>query len=308
MTKQALRLITIFLCTAVLLIGEVPASQEHGADDSAYLASLAKWRAERLEEVNGPEGWTTLAGLFWLDEGMNGIGSAPTNPILLPAHAPKFAGNVLLSRGVVTLKPNRYAGLLIDGKPAAEQILSSDVDGKPTAVTRDSLKFYIIKRGDKLGVRVKDKANSLRTNFKGIQQFSINQKLRVYAKFDPYNPQKTIPIMNVLNVTQDMISPGSLSFEIDGKTYKLDPVLEKGSDRLFIIFADQTTGKETYGAGRYLYADPPGPDGKVLLDFNRAENPSCAFTKFATCPLPPRQNRLTIRVEAGEKKYEGPGH
>jgi len=308
MIKQGLRLITIFLCFTGVFGVNVIGAQDHRAVDSSYLASLEKWRAERLDEVNGPEGWTTLAGLFWLNEGTNRIGSDPSNQIVLPARAPKFAGELLLNQGVVTLKPKHGAGLLIDGKPAAVQTLSSDADGKPTAITRDSVKLYIIKRGDKLGVRVKDKSNPLRTNFKGIQQFPINPKLRIYAKFDQYDPPKTIPITNVLNITDDMISPGSLSFEIDGKTFKLDPVLEKGSNRFFIIFADLTTGRETYGAGRYLYADPPGPDGKVLLDFNRAENPSCAFTKFATCPLPPRQNRLTIRVEAGEKKYAGPGH
>jgi uncharacterized protein (DUF1684 family) len=114
--------------------------------------------------------------------------------------------------------------------------------------------------------------------------------------------------VNVLGMTENMISPGALSFSIDGRSYRLEPVLEKGSAQLFIIFADKTNGIETYGAGRYLYADPPGPDGTVILDFNKAHNPPCAFTKFATCPLPPHQNRMDLRVEAGEKKYSGLGH
>jgi hypothetical protein len=168
--------------------------------------------------------------------------------------------------------------------------------------------LFVIKRGEKLGLRVKDKQNPARSRFAGLDYYSVDLKWRIEAEYEAYNPVRLIPIANVLGMVDDMTSPGALVFEANGKSLRLDAVVEKGSNQLFIIFADQTSGKETYGAGRYLYANPPDAVGKVIVDFNKAENPPCAFTKFATCPLPPKQNRLPIRVEAGEKKYGGSEH
>lgn len=308
----SLGLITILLSLPV----GIPASN-HRADsidrqseDSSYTEAIEKWRAERLEEINGEDGWTTLVGLFWLDEGGNKFGADPSNKIVLPRRsAPKFAGSINLDKGILTLEAQPDAGITADGKAVTTLVLQSDADGKlPTVLKLGSLKLFVIKRGDKLGLRVKDKQNPARANFLGLDYFPIDQKLRLNSKFERYDPPKIIPIVNVLGMTDNMISPGALAFEVGRKTYRLDAVLEKGSKQLFIIFADETTGKETYGAGRYLYANPPGANGEVVLDFNKAHNPSCAFTKFATCPLPPRQNRLAIRVAAGEKKYAGSGH
>ena len=306
-----LGLITILLVLSVIVAAngdrEKPAGR--ASQDPSYTESIEKWRAERLEEINGEDGWTSLAGLFWLHEGQNKFGSDPSNEIVLPrSSAPKFAGSIRLDKGILTLEAKHEAGISTDGKALTTLLLQSDGDGKPTVLKLGSLKLLVIKRGDKLGLRVKDKKNPARSNFPGLDYFPIDLKLRLYATFERYDPPKIIPIVNVLGMTDNRTSPGALVFEVDGKTYRLDPVLEKGSKQLFIIFADQTTGKETYGAGRYLYADPPGANGKVVVDFNRAHNPSCAFTKFATCPLPPRQNRLAIRVEAGEKKYASSEH
>jgi uncharacterized protein (DUF1684 family) len=279
------------------------------ADDPTYTKAMEKWRAERLEEINGEDGWTTLVGLFWLNEGQNKFGGDPSNEIVLPrSSAPKFAGSMRLDNGVVTLEAKPDAGITSDGNAASTLVLQSDDDGKPTVLKLGSLKLFVIKRGEKLGLRVKDKRNPARSHFAGLDYFPVDLKWRLDARFEPYDPPKIIPIVNVLGMVDNMTSPGALVFEVNGKTHRLDPVLEKGSKQLFIIFGDRTTGKETYGAGRYLYADPAGDDGKVVLDFNKAYNPPCAFTQFATCPLPPRQNRLAIRVEAGEKKYAGSGH
>jgi uncharacterized protein (DUF1684 family) len=279
------------------------------SNDPSYEQAIEKWRAERLEEINGDDGWTTLVGLFWLEEGQNRFGSDPSNSIVLPAgSSPKFAGSLLLDKDVVTLQTSPDAGIISDGHVVSTLVLQSDADTKPTILNLGSLKLFVIKRGKRLGLRVKDKNHKARVNFTGLSYFPLNQTLRINSKFEPYTPSKSVPIATVLGTIDNMISPGRLVFELNGKSYSLDPVLERGSKQLFIIFADKTTGKETYGAGRYLYADPPGVDGKVILDFNKAHNPSCAFTKFATCPLPPRQNRLAIRIEAGEKKYAGPGH
>ena len=279
------------------------------SDQTAYAKELQKWRSDRLVEVNGEDGWTTLVGLFWLKPGLNKLGSDQSNDIVLPhPSAPKFVGSIRLDNEVVRLEANAKAAITSDGKPAANIELQSDEKGKPTILKLGSLKLFLIKRGERLGLRVKDIRNPARSNFAGLEYFPINLKLNLKATFVAYNPPKVIPIINVLGMVENMNSPGALEFEIDGNNYSLDSVLEKGSKQLFIIFADKTSGKETYGAGRYLYAEPPNADGKVILDFNKSYNPPCAFTKFATCPLPPRQNRLNFRIEAGEKKYEGAEH
>jgi uncharacterized protein (DUF1684 family) len=307
-TNLRLGLITILLVFPAIVTRADDPAKPAGLPASDYTRSIEKWRAERLEEINGEDGWTTLVGLFWLKEGENRFGSHPSNDIVLPAGtAPKFAGSLRLDKGVVKLEAGANAGITSDGESVSSLELASDGDGKPTILKLRSLKVFVIKRGERLGLRVKDKNNSARSNFRGVNYFLLEPNFRINAKFEPYEPPKIIPIANVLGMIDNMISPGALIFDMGGKSYRLDPVLEKGSKQLFLIFADKTNGKETYGAGRYLYADP-GPDGLVILDFNKAHNPSCAFTKFATCPLPPRQNRLALRIEAGEKKYSGPGH
>jgi len=171
-----------------------------------------------------------------------------------------------------------------------------------------SLLINIVKRGDRIGVRVKDSESRTRREFKGLEYFPIDPKWRIEARFEPYQPPKTIPITNVLGMTDEEVSPGALAFEVDSKTYRIDPILEKGETDYFVMIADETTGRETYGAGRYLYVSPPDASGKVVVDFNKTYSPPCAFTNFATCPLPPRQNHLPFRIEAGEKKYSGTVH
>jgi uncharacterized protein (DUF1684 family) len=303
-------LIIIFIVPAIFAISVRSQNKptKTDADQTNYGTAIEKWRNERIEEVNGENGWTTLVGLFWLKPGSNKLGSDPSNDILLPRTAPKALGSIHLDNGVVRLEANPKSAITSDGKPVTSLELQSDDKGKPTVLASGSLKLFVIKRGEKLGLRVKDSRNPARSNFAGLQYFPLDLKWKLKATFVPYNPPKNVPIINVLGMVDNMISPGALVFEIYGNRYRLDPVLEKGSKQLFIIFADKTSGKESYGAGRYLYADPPDAEGNVILDFNKAHNPPCSFTKFATCPLPPRQNRLNIRIEAGEKKYEGAEH
>ncbi|HXU36412.1 MAG TPA: DUF1684 domain-containing protein [Blastocatellia bacterium] len=279
------------------------------AIDPSYLKEIEKWRNERLEEINGETGWNTLLGLFWLHEGKNRFGSDPSNDIVLPRiRAPKLAGSLHLDNGTVRLTTRLEVGITSEGSRVSDLVLRPDADGLPTPLKLGSLTMFVIKRGDRFGLRIKDKLHPARTNFKGLSYFPIDINWRVQGKLEAYAPPKIIPIVNVLAMVDNMTSPGALVFEVRGKEYRLDAVLEKSSKQLFVIFADQTSGKETYGAGRYLYLDPPDADGKVTIDFNKAYNPPCAFTKFATCPLPPRQNRLAIRIDAGEKRYAGSGH
>jgi len=278
-------------------------------DENAYRQQIEKWHQERAAGLTKEDGWLTLVGLFWLKEGENRLGSDPSNQIVLPqGKAPGFAGSLWLDKGTVRLEAQPQSGITQGGQPVHSLVLKSDADDEPTVLGLGTLSFYLIKRGDQWGLRVKDKENPARVNFAGLDYFPVDSKWLVTAKFEPYNPPKMIPIQNVLGMVEDEPSPGRLVFDVAGKSYSLDAIAEKGETDLFIIFKDETSNKETYGAGRYIYTDPADANGVVLLDFNKAFNPPCAFTDFATCPLPPSQNRLALRVEAGEKKYAKSGH
>ena len=276
--------------------------QSAAADGAAYEQELEQWKAKRLAGLKSEDGWLSLIGLFWLKEGENRFGSAATNEIVLPEDkAPAQAGTLRLAGGKVTLEAKPGSGIKSGGQEVTTLELKSDEDGAPTMLELGSLSFHVIKRGDRLGLRVRDRENPSRAEFKGTDYYPADRKWVVSARFEPYEPPKKVPILNVLGMETEETAPGALAFEVGGREYRLQALKEKGEEQLFIIFADQTSGKETYGAGRYLYADPPGADGRVTLDFNRAYSPPCAFTRYATCPLPPAANRLPLRVEAGEK-------
>jgi uncharacterized protein len=277
-------------------------TQQAAAGGASYEQDLEAWKAKRLASLKSEDGWLTLIGLFWFKEGENRFGSDPTNEIVLPeGKAPALAGTLRLASGKVTLEAKPEAKITSKGQPVATLELKSDEDGEPTLLELGSLSLHVVKRGERLGLRVKDRDNPARAAFKGTEYFAAERKWVVNARFEPYQPPKQVPIRNVLGMETEETSPGALAFEVDGRPYKLEALKEKGEEQFFIIFADQTSGHETYRAGRYLYADPPGADGVVRLDFNRAYSPPCAFTPYATCPLPPAQNRLPLRVEAGEK-------
>ena len=283
-------------------------------NELVYKQQLESWQSVRLASLTKEDGWLTLAGLFWLSDGENKFGSAPKNPIVLPKDkAPLVAGSLFLENGSVRLVARQGVEITADGKtvnaPASTLELKDDNDDSgPTVLKLGTLLINVVKRGERIGVRVKDTDNPARLQFKGLEYYPIDPKWRIEARFEHYQPPKTIPITNVLSMTDNETSPGALAFEVGGKTYRIDPILEKGETDYFIMLADETTGRETYGAGRYLYVSPPDASGKVVIDFNKAYNPPCAFTAYATCPLPPRQNHLPLRIEAGEKKYAGAEH
>jgi uncharacterized protein len=279
-------------------------------DAAAHKTEVEKWQKERLTNLKKEDSWLTLVGLYWLKEGENKFGTNAANSIALPRDkAPNVAGSFWLDKGHVRLAALPSANITADGKSVTTLDLKDDNDDNgPTILKVGTLIINIVKRGDRIGVRVKDSQAAARLQFKGLDYFPTDTKWRVEARFEPYQPAKMIPITNVLGMTDDEISPGALAFAVDGKTYRIDPILEKGETDYFIMIADETTGSETYGAGRYLYVSPPDASGKVVIDFNKAYNPPCAFTAYATCPLPPRQNHLPLRIEAGEKKYASAAH
>jgi uncharacterized protein len=294
------------LLTLVIMLALLGATVDK-FDPVAYKKEVEEWKAKRFQRLKSEDGWLTLIGLFWLQEGENPFGSDASNKIVFPqGKAPGKAGSFALEKGAVHLKLEPGAAITSEGKPVKSMILKPDTAEEPTVLDMGSLRFFVIERGGKLGIRLKDRENPLRKNFQGVDSYPIDSKWRIQGKFEPYKPEKKIPILNILNMLEDTPSPGALVFDINGKTYRLDAVLEQGETDYFIIFGDQTNGKETYGAGRYMYVSSPGPDGKVIVDFNTAYNPPCVFSHFATCPLPPQQNKLAVRIEAGEKKFVAP--
>ena len=251
-----------------------------------YKTEIAEWRRTREANLKADGGWLSVAGLFWLHEGANRFGKDPSNDIVLP-DGPDRAGAFELRSAKVTVS--------MDGRTRVMGIDAAD------SVKVGRLSLFVIKRGDRIGIRLKDPESSYRRDFHGIDYYPANQAYRVTAKFVP--AARTIPIPSILGYTEPSKSPGYAVFRLQGKEYRLTPILEEpDAQSLFFIFRDQTANKETYGAGRFLYSDLP-KDGQVVLDFNKAYNPPCAFTDYATCPLPPPENRLAVRIEAGEQRY-----
>lgn len=308
MIKKSHSLLLSVLLSATALWG-IESKTAPAPDD--YRKQIETFRQERVDGLKKENGWLTLVGLYWLKPGENKIGSDPGNPVILPeGKAPAVAGLLIREGDKVTLKVSPGAGLTADGKeiqPGEPLELKVDASGEPTILELGSLTFYLIKRGDRIGVRIKDRQSPLLASFKGLDTYPIRPEWRIVARFEPYKDKK-IPIANIVGLVEDNPSPGAVVFDWQGKTYRIDALQGSDEGGLFLVFGDKTNGKETYGAGRFLDTDPP-KDGKVVVDFNTAYNPPCAFTAFATCPLPPAQNKLAVAVEAGEKDFKGgPAH
>ncbi len=270
-----------------------------------YAAEIDTWHAERIEGLTRESGWLTLVGLHPLEPGMRTIGSDPKMEYLLPRSAPAGIGSISLDDSLVFFVPSPAVYAHIAG--AADtlrgwELMNSDAKGAPTLIEVGSVQFYVVERGDDRYLRVKDKASAIRHGFKGIDRYPVDPLWRVAATLIPRDSTFTVAVPNVLGQVSESPSPGWLSFELEGKRCKLLPLGEAG-ESLFIIFGDETNGDGSYGGGRFLVTDPPDEMGNVILDFNRAYNPPCAFTPYATCPLPPEGNTLPLAVLAGEKTW-----
>ena len=297
------------LLTSMLLAASLSGTSLVSAQSAdPYVLEIEEWRAQRLEKLTAPTGWLALVGLDWLKPGVSTIGSAKDNDIVI-ASAPGHLGKVEWKGDVVTVTLNPGSTATIDGKTIASAILVDDSHENPTMVGFDKTNFYLIDRaGGKKALRVKDSESELRTHFQGLDYYPIDPAWRIEAKWVAFDPPQTIEIPNVTGAMDTFGVPGKAVFEYGGKTLELLPVLETDdATELFFIISDKTSGKETYGAGRGFYSAMP-KDGKVVLDFNKAYNPPCAFTPFSTCPLTPPENRLKFPVTAGEKKYRGGKH
>ena len=299
---------TSFLLVAGLAgVQTMSANVESSPPAAEYTHQIETWRTQRVERLKAPGGWLSLIGLPWLKDGRNTIGSDKGNDVVL-AKGPAHLGTIVLKDGKATIELDAKADATIDGRRAKSAELLDDSHDKPTTVAFGSASFYLIDRNGRKGLRVKDTEAKTRKEFLGIDYFPIDPSWRVEATWVPYQPAHTLEIPTVLGTVDKMPVPGKAVFERDGKRYELLPVIEEpGAKELWFIFADRTSAKETYGGGRFLYADMP-KDGKLVIDFNKAYNPPCAFTPYATCPMAPPENRLGLPVTAGEKKYRGGHH
>jgi uncharacterized protein len=266
-------------------------------DHSPYQAEIEGWRRRMEESLRADRSWLTLAGLFWLNEGINRFGTSPDNEIVLPeGAAPAHAGSFAFHAGTATLQAKASAGVAVNGHPAITAQLHFDTD-TPDLVTLGDLTMLMIQRGARHAIRLWDRRSTARTAFTGRRWYTVNEAYRLAAHFVSYDPPRTLSVPNILGETEERLSPGYAVFAVNGQEYSLDAVTE--GDELFFIFRDQTAGDTTYPAGRFLKAAFPQNE-QITLDFNRAYSPPCAFTDFATCPLPPPRNHLPLRIEAGE--------
>jgi uncharacterized protein (DUF1684 family) len=287
-----------------ILLGIVVVSVTATQAQTDYVKEVEKWRNDREANLKKETGWLTVAGLFWLKEGINTVGAGAKFDVRLTDNFKqgKF-GEIEFKDGKAVLKVEKGVDAQIDGKSVSGTIdLVSDDNGKPTEIRTGTQTFFLIRREDRFGIRLKDSNSEARRNFKGLHWFPIDESYRITARLEAFAEPKEVMVPNVLGGNFKMKSPGLLKFTLKGKEYSLEPV-DEGDGTLFIIFSDGSSRNETYKSGRFLYADKP-VNGETLLDFNKAENPPCAFTAFATCPLPPPQNKLDVEIKAGEKRYD----
>ncbi len=301
-------LVTSGLLLLTACAGDKGALVKPAVDSVAYAADTKVWRTKRLDAIAGPDGWSTLAGLFWLDSARYTIGSDPRSTILLPSdNSPKQVGTLTLVDSTYLFRAAKGVPVLVDSARVDSVMLSNDKMAHAPVLHIGSLTYRVISRGGKQALRVKDSSYVLRRDFKGLFYFPLDTSMRVLARLVPHPTPRTLRILNVIGQTDEYRSPGTLEFTIAGKPYKLTASFEgKDTTQYFVIFRDETSKESTYPAGRFMYATPADSAGYTILDFNRAYNPPCAFTAFATCPLPPAENVLRVALTAGEKRYAGP--
>ena len=292
-----LHVLFVRLTSALALAGTLLAA------DSAYRQQIETYREQREKTLKADGGWLTVTGLFWLNPGANSLGSAPDNDVLLPEGAPAHLGQVIIDGAAARLDASAD-GVTYNGKPVKESAIS--YANPAGVVSYGSFDLLLLKRGDRFALRLKDRNSAIRKSFTHLNWYPVQEDWRVKARFVPNQGPTKLVFDTVVGGREEAPSPGYVEFERQGHTYRL---LASGQGRrLFFVIRDSTSGKTTYGASRFLYADVPGPDNVVVLDFNKAENPPCAFTPYATCPLPPPQNRLSLAIDAGEQKYAGSAH
>ena len=283
-----------FLAIVLMIIScqpkETPLSEE-------YIKAINEWKENRDVRLRAPTGYVNLVGLYWLEEGVNTFGSDSSNSLVFPPNAPAFMGTFNLKDSVVTFKSSDSLQVVVDSNIAKNLVIDKPNSG-PT-MEYQNFKWFVIERAGNIGIRLRDVELPSTKKPLNIPYFEVNKEWIITAKFKPFEAPKKYKIDNILGHSFQEDIKGELIFEKDGATYSLLPLMDENG--IFLMFADETSGLETYGAGRYLVADVPDQNNEVILDFNKAYNPPCAFTDFATCPLPPQENILDLSITAGEQ-------
>lgn len=274
-------------------------------DEEEWIDDVEAWHSERIENLRQDDSWLTLAGLFWLEEGRNSFGSGSSNDIVFDfEEVPERFGWFTLDGDEIRVELDAESNVTIDNQPIENSIIYSDSMEEPAIMEWKNLSWYVISRSGQYAIRLRDREHPMLSKFDGIDRYPVSQEWLVRAEFIPFNPPLILTIPNYIGEPSQEEILGVLEFEIDGEMHRLYPVADNLDERFFIIFADETNGDETYSAGRFVYTDPPDQNNIVYIDFNRAYNPPCVFSPYATCPLPPPENRLSISVKAGELDFE----
>lgn len=293
----------LLILSLILLSCETKKNPESLIDPAAYEREIDTWYVKRLDDLTSENGWLNLAGLFWLKEGINTFGSGENNDIVFPKKKiTERAGYFTVNQGTVKMDVAPDVAITQGGKQVINKIIfSPDSTSNPT-LEYGSLRWFVIQRDKIVGIRLRDMESEGVQKFAGINRYPVDTEWRIEAMVEQSAEPKMIDVSNVLGQTTPQTSHGTLVFIINGQEYRLDAI-DGGKDELFVIFGDPTNEHYTYPSGRYVYVKRPDERGKTILDFNKAYNPPCAFTPFATCPLPPKQNVLSVAVTAGEKNY-----
>jgi len=289
----------VFLSSFLILIS---CTTDKVALDEAYLQELNKWKSERLRGLKAPLGYLSMVGLYWLKEGKNSFGSAPENDIILASDFPNHLGDIIKTKDTIQAV-SEDINLKLDGEPFDSAILESDAIPGYKKLNFGSYYWYLIKRGDRYGIRVKDTLADMRLYTRSLPYFEPNAELIIEAEYIAPLPNESTAIKNHVGITYQSEVKGRVRFSRDGKDYELIGT-NGGNDILFIVFGDDTNGDQTYGGGRFLYVNIPQEGQPAILDFNKAENPICALNDFGTCPYPPSQNILDFPITAGEQKVK----
>ncbi|MBK8070011.1 MAG: DUF1684 domain-containing protein [Rhodanobacteraceae bacterium] len=271
---------------------------------SEHEQEVAAWRTGRIERLTAADGWLSLVGLHWVPAGTaQTLGNGEGNEVDLGVGPPQL-GRIEWEAGKPWFVAADGAGATVADAPANRVELLPELANAPVIVRFGSASLQMLERGDKFALRIRDSEAPTRLKFSGIPHFDVDPSWRIEARFERYTEPRTIEVATVVGTLEAYPNPGRIVFEREGKTHSIEALVEEGTEQYFLIIADRSSGKETYGMARYLYAGPPEGD-RIVVDFNKAYNPPCAFTAYATCPMPPEGNRLDLYVSAGEKKYAG---
>lgn len=298
MHRDAILLTLLGLLAASM--AAVPASDGAG---ETYAQSIERWRHRREADLKADDGWLTVCGLSWLRPGETKVGSDPGNDVVLPAHAPAVVGVLTLETGGgASFRPEPGVAVTRDGRPFESGPIRSDAGGRPDVLAVGDVRLILLRRGERMALRLKDNRSPIRARFAGLRWYPVDEGWRIRAKFVAYPTPTKLTFETIVGERETLESPGYVAFERGGQEYRLQAAREKAGE-LWFVFRDATSGRTTHGGARQLTAEAPRGD-EVILDFNKAVNLPCAYIPYATCPLAPRQNRLGLAIEAGEKKYE----